>query len=448
MMTMRTLRTALGSVSEAVMGPLLPALLRLTQDARVWVVMATVAAQGSAFLVSMLITRTHGMAALGLYSATLNVAAIFSRPFTSMLEYNGAILSAARPTARAALLRAHAPALLLLMAGGLVGFALLAPRSGLPDVWDSAHWLMWIAAACVLFNQLQSSVTQGLLQGIGVFVRTAQWRLMMTLCIAATAVPLIGSAGLHGAYVVLALNSITPPLIMIWIYLHPEDGQRPRAAPASEPPSVRLVTRAHLASLSSVAAAVFDASIAWFCLVFLVNKSHGADGLGWISLGLQWATLMLLPVTSWGGVTLKLLIDTKHTGCPSAVRRVTNNQIVQNAGITLLVAMAIVVASPALAAIYHVQASLLWPILAVCGLWAVLAAANNVFERLFFCMDKQATWMGLSLLSGLVQMLVTYLTVPSTVLGVVFGLCAGSLTLLLGSWFCRHHVLSAIGKAR
>jgi hypothetical protein len=67
---------------------------------------------------------------------------------------------------------------------------------------------------------------------------------------------------------------------------------------------------------------------------------------------------------------------------------------------------------------------------------------------LFFCMDKQATWMGLSLLAGLVQMLVTYLTVPSTVLGVAFGLCAGSLTLLLGSWFCRHHVLSAIGNAK
>jgi O-antigen/teichoic acid export membrane protein len=444
---MRVLRAVAGSVSESTGGALGVAVRRVAQDARVWVVIATVAAQVSAFLVSVLITRTQGIAALGLYSATLNVAALFSKPFISMLEYNGAMLSADQPTLRGALLRAHAPALFVLIAIGLAGFVLLAPASGLPNVWNGTYWWLWLAAVSVMFNHLQSSIAQGLLQGVGVFVRPAQWRLGWTICTTTIAVPIIGWAGLHGAYMLLALNSITMPLIATWIYLHPEKPAPARAIRRSEMVSVRVVTRAHLKSVPNVGTALSESCITWFCLVFLVNKSHGTDGLGWVSLGLQWTTLMLLPATSWGGVTLKRLIDAKNSGSASTVRRTMYNQMLQNAAITLMVAGGVLLGSPILAAIYKVQWSILWPILAACGFYAVLAAAINVFERLFFCMERQGTWMAVTLLSGVVQCAITYLTVATTVLGVFFGLCAGTLTLFLASWFYRERALTAVATA-
>lgn len=431
-------------------------LRRVATDERAWVVLATVAAQGSAFLVGLLITRLHGPAALGLYAATLSTAACLAIPFTTMLQFNAAMLSESRPAAgeRRRLLVAHLPAVLVLLAGGLAAFAVLAPQSGLPGLWGAGHELVWAAALCVLFQQLQTAVAQGLLQGIGEFVRPAQWRVAVALAVASIAVPTIAWAGLDGAYLVLALNSVIPTLMLSWLYLRGRDRSRPspdtpgEAAPDRAPPSIGLVLRAHLASLSSVVAASSGALTSWLCAVYLVNRSQGAEGLGWVAIGLQWGTFVLVPVTSWGGVTLKRLLDARNSGRPSAVRRVMRVQIGQNAAVTAAVVTTVLIASPILAAMYRVPLGTLWPLLAVSGVYAVLAAVNNVFERMFYCVDRQATWMRLTLLSVLVQCVVTWLVIDESFLGVAVGLCAGSATLAVGSWWCARSLTAMFGESR
>ncbi|MGE5452602.1 MAG: hypothetical protein ACM3VZ_12275 [Acidobacteriota bacterium] len=70
----------------------------LARGDRFWMVLSSLASRGSAFLVGMMITRMQGPAALGIYSATLNVAASLSSPFTSALQNNAALLSAPHPS--------------------------------------------------------------------------------------------------------------------------------------------------------------------------------------------------------------------------------------------------------------------------------------------------------------------------------------------------------------
>ena len=408
-------------------------LTRIRQVAKTdkfWIVLSTVASRGSAFLVGMLITRLQGTAALGLYSATLNVAASLTSPFTSVLQNNAALMAARHPlgAGRGLLWRLHLPVFLVLMALGLAGFALLAPHSGFHDLWHGGSGLIWLAAGCVLFYQLQNAIVQGLLQGVGGFVRPAKWLLVLTVFISLVAIPMIAWAGLHGAYGVLVLNSVLPPLLLLTLFLLPgrvEPASR-RAEVAS--PNLQALAHAHMGSWPTVLAALFGSAVSWFCLVYLANQSHGADGLGWVSLGVQWGTLMLLPVTSWGGVTLKRLVDACDAS--AQVMPVLQAQIAQNALVTLAVVLGVVLVSPWLAALYKIDWAVLWPLLAVSGLYALLAAINNVFERLFFCINRQLWWLWMSIGAALVQCVVTFCLIPQSFLGVAWGLSAGSAVLL------------------
>lgn len=407
----------------------------LAKGDRFWIVLSSLASRGSAFLVGMMITRMQGPAALGVYSATLNVAASLTSPFTSALQNNAALLSAPHSSVsgRRLLLALHLPALLVLMLLGGLGFVALAPRSGLPQPWSEHGGLVMLAAMCVLFYQLVNALGQGLLQGVGGFVRPSQGLLWLTLLITVCAVPMISSMGLAGAYGVLTLNSLLPPLLLLWMYWRPKDVPGVNARQADEPLSLSLLTRMHGASWPSVLGACVGAVVTWFCLVFLVNRSHGADGLGWVSLGVQWGTLMLLPVSSWGGVTMKRLIDAMDSHNAVTLGLTVRRQLVQNALVTVLLAGAIVLASPWIAALYKLPAPGLGTLLAVTSGYAVLGAMNNVYERLFFCLNRQGWWMVLTVVSAVVQSLVTGVLIERSYLGVAFGLGAGALCLLVSS---------------
>ena len=290
-----------------------------------------------------------------------------------------------------------------------------------------------MAAICVLFYQLVNALGQGLLQGVGGFVRPSQGLLWLTLLITVGAVPLISTMGLAGAYGVLTLNSLLPPLLLLWMYCRPQDVPGVNARQAGEPLSLSLLTRMHVSSWPSVAGACVGAVVTWFCLVFLVNRSHGADGLGWVSLGVQWGTLMLLPVSSWGGVTMKRLIDAVDSRNGVTLGLTVRRQLVQNALVTTLLAGAIVLASPWIAALYKLPAAGLGTLLAVTSAYAVLGAMNNVYERLFFCLNRQGWWMVLTVVSAAVQSVVTGVLIEHSYLGVAAGLGAGALCLLVSS---------------
>ncbi|MGE5452601.1 MAG: hypothetical protein ACM3VZ_12270 [Acidobacteriota bacterium] len=336
----------------------------------------------------------------------------------------------------------------MLMPLGVLGFAALAPRSGLPSLVDPQGGLVMLAATCVLFYQWVNALGQGLLQGVGGFVRPSQGLLWLTLLITACAVPLIWHMGLVGAYGVLMLNSVLPPVLLLGMYLRPEGAPGANARQADEPLSLSLLTRMHAGSWPSVLGACVGAGVTWLCLVFLVNRAHGADGLGWVSLGVQWGTLMLLPVSSWGGVTMKRLIDALDSRDTAALSATVRRQLLQNALTTAVLAGLIVVVSPWIAALYKLPAAGMGTLMAVTAGYAVLGAMNNVYERLFFCLNRQGWWMVLTVMSAGVQSGVTAVLIERSYLGVAMGLGAGALCLLLTSMWLHSRWQSAEAVAR
>ncbi len=141
-----------------------------------------------------------------------------------MLQYNATLLAKSRykPVERRRFAWAHAPGTIMLVGLGLLSFAVLAPQSGLPNIWDDGNGLSWIAAFSVMFYQIVGSVALGALQGVGEFIRPAQWRVAVTAFVVLIAVPAIYWGGLSGAYAVLAINSVVLPLMLVWMYLQAE----------------------------------------------------------------------------------------------------------------------------------------------------------------------------------------------------------------------------------
>lgn len=400
---------------------------------RFWVMMATLTARASSFVVGMIITRLHGTAVFGVYAATLNVAASSVAPLAPVLQNNAAMMSLHRTTSdeRQNLTRVHLPVLAFFLVLGMIVFSLLAPHSGLPNLWRFEGLMAWVVAACVAFFQLQNAISQGLLQGVGDFIRPAKGMIALSLGVLVLAWPMIWIGDLIGAYGVLALNSLLPPLLLLWMYLFPVRPATVSSRVLTQSPTLSHVVLALWRSLPSVVTALFSTALGWICLVYLPNRMHGADGLGWVSLGVQWGSLMLVPCSSWSGLTMKHLLDALDLKDEHQLKATVLKLMMQNGGITLLTGVGVLAASPLLAYMYKVDASILRSVLAVTAIYAITASLTTVYERLFFCVHKQYEWMWLAVVSSLIQVAVTYWVLPSSVMGVAIGWSAGSIFQLV-----------------
>lgn len=411
----------------------------LIRGERFWMVLASLALRGQAFLVGLLITRLYGPEGLGLYAATLNVAASLVTPLTSLVQNNAAWLSARSSTAaaRRRLIEIHLP---WLLAGGLLSLAGvlgLAQASGLPLPWLPGGGWVLLAAASVIFYQLFNALGQGLLQGVGRFLGPAQASVALTLILTVMSWPAIVYGGVHGAYLILAIGSIALPCIALAIYLigsERVDDRGVSGRPSETVLSVSLLLQRWRVSWPSVVAALISSAVTWLCLVYLVHRSHGSVGVGWVSLGVQWGTLMLLPVTSWGGLTMKRILDSVSDRSGVGLRAVVARLVIQNGGVTLGLAALVVLASGALGWLYRLPAGDLAAILMLTAVYAVLGSLNNVLERLYFCVHEQRAWMWLTSLGAVAQVLVTAMLIEHSYLAVAGGLAAGALSTLLAAW--------------
>jgi hypothetical protein len=263
------------------------------------------------------------------------------------------------------------------------------------------------------------------------------------------AAPAIYWGGLSGAYVVLAINSVLLPLMLVWMYLQPKNSMASEASGPVKLLSLRVLTRTHWKSSPTVLTAWLSSGVGWFCIIFLVNSWHGSSGLGWVSLAVQWATLMLVPICSLGGMTLTRLSQAKETGIARSVRQAMYKEVLQNAAVTALVVAVIVAASPVLAGMYKVPADTLRTVLIISGAYAVIGAVNYVLELLFFCAGKQGSWMLLSMIAGAAQCLVTVVAIPFSFLGAPVGMGVGALVLSVGAWtMCRRHFGEDFDRSR
>ena len=368
---------------------------------------ASLATRGAGFITSLLISRLAGASALGVYSTLVNTAAAVATPFAQVLANNSTILSADRVVARGAY-HAHAGfsfvlALLLsafsiLILWGLYVFTL--------DSSAAQFSVFMLVGGGVVAGQIVGGVGLGFLYGAGEFSFVAKVTTFVAVVICALVYPVVLYYGLHGAFALLFVGSIFPPVLMA-IKVR-STNREPFVYQANDQHAWRVVGLYFARAWPSVVAMAVSGGVNWLCTIYLVHSTYGSSGVGVVAVAGQWLNLMLLPATSWGGVALKNISDVIASGSEEVVWAELLGLIRKNMLTTFALAGSIGLASGFIAEIYGLGGTdVAWLILinAAC---AIVCSVNNIFERLLLALNRQGLWLGLSLISVFVQTGITY----------------------------------------
>jgi len=225
-----------------------------------------------------------------------------------------------------------------------------------------------------------------------------------------------------------------------------QDTTAEAAAVAIEPveASTHGVWAAFKQSLPNVGATVVNNATNWICCVYLVSSAHGAQGLGVVAIGLQWMALMLLPTISWGGRVMRALTLAHEGAAPDGLRRELMRQAGYCAGVSLAAGVMVVLALPWIAQIYKVDVGELSGLFVLNAAAATLAGINFVLERVYFCLQRQGTWLRVAMVAYAVQLVATASLISWSVWAVALGNLIGiTLVLLLCGWDLRQRLTAA-----
>jgi len=188
-------------------------------------------------------------------------------------------------------------------------------------------------------------------------------------------------------------------------------------------------------ALPSIAAIIVNNGVNWVCTIFFVQSIFGTVGVGVVAVAAQWLNLMLIPATSWGGVSLKVLTDAIASGNEKTVWHTSVGLMRKNFLVTIALAGSIALASGLIARAYGLSDTDVALLICVNALCAIVAAINNVFERFLLALDRQGWWLFFSLISFSAQMAVTVLFIAKGLWIVPVGVLVASITLCLLSYF-------------
>ena len=421
-------------------------LLVALRGPRFWTLFSTLCTRGVGFVTSFALARLAGVQWLGAYSAVLNTASAVTSPFALALTNNATLAAADAHREGPVSFRAHARGHLLLGAGLSLPACLLLAwllRSTRGDATPAVWEMMLVAGCCVAAGQVLAGVIQGVYQGAGHFLAAARVTAVVAAGMGLVAIPAVWFGGVGGALLIASVVALLPALLLgigvFWVH-HWQCGGGITVESRGRKPLHEALWRLWR-SLPSVGATAINATVNWACTIYLVRSEHGLAGVGVVAVALQWSTLLLMPATSWGGLTLKALTDSVATGCAVQVREVVRRQIVKNVMTTGVMALVLGLGSGLIARAYGLHETDLWLLLCVNAVAATLASINNVFERLLLCLDAQPRWLAQSVVAFGVQVVFTasfiHLGLVVVALGVLLAgitqavLCAFSLNALL-----------------
>lgn len=395
---------------------------------------ASLSTRGAGFLTSLLIARLAGASALGVYSALVNTAASVTTPFTQVLTNNSTILGAEGSRGGANNYRVLARssfAFALFLSAISAGVLILLYRFMLEGSASSSLLLVSVGVFVVV-GQVLGAVSLGFLYGAGEFMLASRISFLAALAVCLAAYPVIQHFGLHGALILMLLATLFPPLLMGTRVLtssrviaggkevHSRSGQEVRAR--------------FFRAWPSVAAIVVNNGVSWICTIFLVQSVFGSAGIGVVAVAAQWLNLMLIPATSWGGVSLKVLTDAIANGNEKTVWHASVGLMRKNLLVTIALAGSIALASGLIARAYGLSDTQVALLICVNALCAIVAAINNIFERFLLALDRQGWWLFFSLASFSVQLAVTLLFITKGLWIVPVGVLVASIILCLLSY--------------
>jgi O-antigen/teichoic acid export membrane protein len=403
---------------------------------RFLVLIANGVTRASGFTTSLLLARFSGAHKLGEYSILLNTAVSVMQPFVQVMSNNSTLLAVNAHRRDAPTVRRVALAdLLLAVVLSIVSLLLFLPLERL--ALNSTHsgeypaWLGFITASSVIAGQLCGAVLMGTYYGIGRFAESALVSVSVSIAVVVLAAPAILLWGLAGAYAALILASIAPPLALAYGMFRGYSLAVPHVLVDKD--AVRTAVTQFQASLPSVAITAVGAAVSWVCTIYLVQRSFGIEGIGLVALGMQWLSLMMLVEGSWGGVSLKILAEAVNSEIPLAVRKATLGLLQQNVIVTLAVASIVVIGADWIASWYGLGSRDLKLLIRLNAGCAIVVTCNNIFQRLFLCLNRQKLWFLISSVRLLIQLAITVTFINSGLFVVVLGVLAGAIVQM---FFC------------
>lgn len=407
----------------------------MSSSPRVWMLFASLATRGAGFIVSLFIARLAGASALGTYSALVNTAASVATPFAQILTNNSTVTGAesSRSGGDDYRLKAQASFLLALLLSAVSAVALLLLYKFTLGSEASPSPVVLAVGMFVVIAQVLGAVGLGFLYGAGEFMLASRISFLAALVLCLAAYPAIQNYGLNGALCLLLLASLFPPVLM-GIRVLTRDCS---FGDTTESPSVawRQVKSQFVRSLPSVAAITVNNGVNWICTIYLVQSVYGAAGVGIVAVAAQWLNLMLIPATSWGGVSLKALSDAIASGDEKTAWRASSGLMRKNLLVTLALAGLIALASGLIVRTYGLSDTEVALLICINATCALVASVNNVFERFLLALDRQDWWLFFSLASFSAQLAVTLLFIAKGLWMVPVGVLVASIILCLLSYF-------------
>lgn len=409
------------------------------QSPRSWTLLATLLSRGAGFVTTFALSRLAGVEALGTYSTVVNTASAVVSPFSGVLGNNATVIAAEAhkngATTHADAAKASLSITLLLSLASFGVFAVVQGWS-MPTEGRLAYGWVLVAAGSVIFGQALTSVVQGFYFGAARFVAPARVLALVSIIVILGVAPTLWLAGLEGALGLLIFASLGPAVLL---------------APSILRGGSSFITgfiwrdlwRRLLQSWPSVAAATVNSGVNWYCAILLVQKVHGVGSVGIVAIAGQWLTLMLLPATSWGGLTIKSLKDAVASGDVDELRSCIRGMVLKNVLATLAVGAAISASGWLIASAYGLRSTDLALLICLNGAVAISAAINNVYERLFLCLDRQRLWLWVSLASISVQPLITTQFINDGLAAVPLGVLAAGVSLAFACWFTTNRILAS-----
>lgn len=410
--------------------------LRITlRSPAFWLFFSALALRAYGFFVSLLLARVGGLQALGSYSFLLITASSTSTPL-SMALANAVTQATAHgqgpDRVKSAWRAARMPLLLCSTISGALALWLALGGDMGKAVSPLGLMAMVPLLLALVVGQFLTQTAQGVCAGDG------HPHLMTVPIIAVTTIGLLvtmaimASRGFVGALLVTALVGMVPALVVWW--------RTTRRSGLSEPASrdVPLSSRINLwpylgRAVPEIGANVLNSLTNWVCFMYLVMHAHGAAGLGFITVGLQWSVVMLLPANSWGGAIMHRLLTAQSRPGGDIDPVVITQELRRCLRVTLACSLVVVLASPLLAWLYKLELERLFLLLLLNAASAAVLSQNFVYERVFVCRQLQNRWLWMSGGAYAVQMVLTLVFIEKSIYAVVIGNLAALLVVWMAS---------------
>jgi len=411
-------------------------LLKLSRSANVMLVLSGLLQRGFGFLVSLVLARQVGLDAVGMYTSLQISSSSVTSPLSVPLANSATLVSTDHKgqVSLMALMSAHLPAL-------AVTGLLAALGSGSLMLWSAsqtAAWQQWPVWLPILFVSLLSVATlagqmmAGLFHGADKSLSLAHVTMVCTALGILACWPVATYGGITGALCLATGVVALPSLLLVGLVL-PEKN----TGSATNRELRRAVASGVRLALPNVASTLIHNAVNWYCCIYLIQHSHGASGVGLVTIGLQWMMLMQLPTMAWGG---RMVADmgAAQQQSPEDLRQMTRHWLRKCAWSTALIGVGVSGASTLIAHLYRLQETPLPWVLMANAVGSLLLACTFVLERTFFCQGKQRAWLFLSLLGDAIQMTATVMLVKHSVLVASVGcICSALLILAGGQWMLR-----------